>query len=258
MMTARKTLIARFDFASDGTELDDLAWKQRRDSFLHRLHTQLPALRQLMASTLETTTELTGQRIYLVVYLQETAQTQIRFHSTKTGGQDLYLQDLSRVHKEQAGLPERLQQAIRSTVHPVDSHHIGELRHLLWKSRREGRIQLPSSRSDDWMDIPQLPYTLPGRARTSTVVQILRISRTEIRALLIDDLRCPLSQRHLFNRTSEVNLQRDRQLCDLSTSVVLVTLMHQQTPTQIEVDIEYSWVDGQPHRLTLASMHSQK
>lgn len=48
MKNLRETQIARIDFAVDGTELDDAAWKLRRSSLLKRLHTQLPVLRDLI------------------------------------------------------------------------------------------------------------------------------------------------------------------------------------------------------------------
>lgn len=256
MTNFRETAIARIDFATDGTELDDIAWSHRRRSLMQRLYTQLSVLRQLMASTIKTTTELAGQRTYLVVYLQESAQTPLRHLTTTPGGQDLYLQDLRRVREQQAGLPERFEQAIRSPDHPVDAPHIGELRQLLWQSRREGRIQLHSSLAGEWKEIPHLPHTLPGTSGTCALAQILRISRTEVRALLLNDLVCPLSQRRLFKCASTVNLHRHRQLCDLPTAVVLATLMQQQTHTGVAIEIEYNWVDGQPHRLTLVSIQS--
>lgn len=256
MMNLRETQIARIDFAVDGTELDDAAWKLRRSSLLRRLHTQLPVLRDLMASTIKTTTELTGQRAFLIVYLQESAQTPLHHLSRASDIHDLYLQDLRRVREQQAGLSERFEQAIRSMDHPADAPDLGELRQLIWQSRREGRIQLHSSVSGDWREIPHLPHTLPGTARASVKARVLRLSRTEVRVELLEDLVCPISFRRIFSQTTKVNLHRHRLLVDLSNTVVLATLMQQQASTDITTEIEYSWIDGMPHRLTLMAIRS--
>lgn len=256
MMNLRETPIARIDFAVDGTELDDAAWKLRRSSLLKRLHTQLPVLRDLMASAIKTTTELAGQRAFLIVYLQESAQTPLHHLSRASGIHDLYLQDLRRVREHQAGLSERFEQAIRSMDHPADAPDLGELRQLIWQSRSEGRIQLHSSLSGDWREIPHLPHTLPGTARALVKAQVLRLSRTEMRVELLEDLTCPISCRRIFSQSSKVNLHRHRLLCDLPNTVVLATLMQQQACTDITIEIEYSWIDGMPHRLTLMAIRS--
>lgn len=256
MMNLRETQIARIDFAVDGTELDDAAWKLRRSSLLKRLHTQLPVLRDLMASSIKTTTELAGQRAFLIVYLQESAQTPLHHLSKASGVHDLYLQDLRRVREQQAGLSERFEQAIRSMDHPADAPDLGELRQLIWQSRREGRIQLHSSLSGDWREIPHLPHTLPGTARALVKARVLRLSRTEVRVELLEDLVCPISFRRIFSQTNKVNLHRHRLLVDLSNTVVLATLMQQQASTDITTEIEYSWIDGRPHRLTLMAIRN--
>lgn len=256
MTILRETPIARIDFAVDGTELDDAAWKLRRSSLLKRLHTQLPVLRDLMASAIKTTTELAGQRAFLIVYLQESAQTPLHHLSKASGGHDLYLQDLRRVREQQASLSERFEQAIRSVDHPADAPDLSELRQLIWQSRREGRIQIHSSLAGEWREIPHLPHTLPGTARALVTARVLRLSRSEVRVELLEDLVCPLSCRRIFSQSSKVNLHRHRLLGDLATTVVLATLMQQQAGTGITIEIEYSWIDGQPHRLTLIAVQA--
>lgn len=255
MTNLRETLITRIDFAVEGTELDEAAWKLRRSSLLKRLYTQLPALRNLMASSIKTTTELAGQRAVLVLYLQESAQTPLHNLSITCGNQDLYLQDLRRLREQQAALPERFEQAMRSTDHPADDPDLGELRQLIWRSRREGKIQLHSSPSGEWREIPHLPHALPSTAQTSVKAQVLRMSRTEVRIELLDDLVCPFSSHRIFSRANKINLHRHYTLCDLPNTVVLATFMHQQTSADITIEIEYSWIDGRPHRLTISAIH---
>lgn len=255
-LNLRKTPVARMAFAAPGAELDDTAWNARKKSLINQLKTQLPALRRLKSSSIQTTTELSDNQLLLVVYLEESPQTQLpSLYSTQVG-RDLYLQDLQRVRDQQANLHERFHQAIRSTDYPTDSVALQELRGLLWQSRREGRIQLHSSSHGEWLDIPSLPSTLPQSALIKVEVEVQRLTRDEVGVQISEHLSCPATQRVLFERSRKVTMLRHPKLRDMESTLKLATLMQQNAIQEVEVEIEYSWINGQPHRLTLVSLGS--
>lgn len=256
-MNWRKTSIARMAFASPGTELDDTAWNVRKNSLMNRLKIQLPALRDLTSSFISTTTELSDNQLQLVIYLEESPQTQLRNLSGTQADRDSYLQDIRRVREQQGNLHERFQQAIKSIEHPAELLELQELRSLLWQSRADGRIQLHSSLHGEWMRIPHLQTTLSQSVRTKIVIKVLRINRHEIGVALSKALICPVSQRRLFDVDRKISLKRPPKLRHTKSSVQLAKMMHEPSGQEVPIEIEYSWVDGSPHRLTLLGTDAQ-
>ena len=250
-MNWRKTSIARMVFAAPGTELDDAAWSVRKNSLMNQLKIQLPVLRDLKSSFIVTTTELSDNQLQLVVYLEESPQTQLPNLSSRNTDRDTYLQDMQRVREQQANLHERFQQAIKSIEHPAESLELQELRSLLWQSRKDGRIQLHSSLHGEWMPIPNLPPTLSQSVRTHITIKVLRINLHEVGVALCKALICPVSQRKLFATHKKISLTRGTKLRHIESSLKLAKMMHDSSGQDVQIEIEYSWIDGSPHRLTL-------
>lgn len=252
----RKTPIARMTLAVAGTEMDDTAWEARKRSLLQELKIQLPVLRQLKSSTVQTATELSDTQLLLVVYLTESDQRHFQGLSHGHATDDLYLQDLKRVRDEQSSLHERFQHAVRSTEHPWVAIELQGLRSLLWQARREGRIQLHSSLQGEWLDFPPLPSTFSRSAMTKAEIKVTRLSCNDVGVQMAHPLSCPHTHRLIFEKSRKVSLLRHPRLRDLQSSLWLATLMHEDQTRSVDVEIEYNWIDGQPHRLTLVSMGS--
>ncbi len=256
-MSLRKVQIARMAFAAPGTEFDDAAWNGRKGSLINQLKVQIPALRQLKSSFIQTTTELSNHQLLLVAYLEESPQTQLRNLSNSQADGDLYQQDLERVRAQQATLHERFQHAIKSLEHPAGSLELQDLRNLLWQSRKDGRIQLHSGLQGEWMRIPNLQTTLSQSVRTKIVIKVLRIYLHEVGVALCNELICPVSLRRLFDVHRKISLTRHPKLRHFESSVQLAKMMHDSSGQEVQIEIEYSWVDGSPHRLTLLATDAQ-
>lgn len=255
-MNGRKTPIARMIFAAQGAELDDTAWHSRKDSLMNQLKIQLPALRQLKSSFVVTTTEVADNQIHLVVYLEESSQIELRNLSRAEADRDIYVQDWQRVRAQQASLHERFQQAIKSIEHPTESLELQDLRGLLWQSRKDGRIQLHSGLPGAWLPIANLQTTMSQSAKTSIVVKVLRINRQEAGVEICAPLICPFTHRQLFGVHKKLSLARHPKLRDAESSVRLAEMMHEHSGQVVHIEIEYSWVDGSPHKLTLLATHA--
>lgn len=254
MNHARETPIFRVEFAADGTKLNHHSWEHRKRLLLQDLQTQLPALRQLHASKVSTAMEIFGGRAYLILILEELPQVALPNMSTRPGTPDLYLEEIQRVCEQQASLPERFQKAIRSFEHAAGDAELAQLRQLIWKSRTKGFLQMPSSLVGYPLKIPHLPHALPTTANADLEAQVLRLARVELKVLLFEDLVCPINHRLLFTQNTKIHLHRCRASSDVEETLQLAKIMHLQERIRITVEIEYAWVDGQPHRLTLSPL----
>lgn len=254
MNSTRETLIVRADFASSGSKFDEAAWNHRKQTLLKNLHIQLPMLRELRASYLKLEYEIVDGRAYMRVLLQESPQISLPNLSTRPGGQNLYLQELHMIREQQASLPERIQQALRSFHHPAQDPELAELRHLLWRSRADGYLQMHSSAVGEVLCIPQLPHSLPNATRVVLAALIYRISRTEVRVQILNDLTCPVTNDQIFSIGAKVNLFRRRSPDNVAIGLQLAASMEHEKSIHLNVEIEYSWLDGRPQRLTLLAL----
>ncbi len=247
----RNTVIARRLFATAGSNLNDTAWDSRKRSVLEELFLQLPALRQLTASSLHTSFEVTDKNIFLLVSMEESMQRSMVFQSKSQVSNDMYAHEVFKVCAEQAALPERFEQSLRSIEDPAAHPHLAQMRQLIWQHRKNGRIHISSSLQGEWVDIPHVTSTLPGTGRVEVDVQLLTIGKSEVKASLLGDLVCPIRQIQLFHRGKAIRLHRHPLFRKMSDTMYLSRLMHDCTTVCARIEIEYDWVNGQPHRLTL-------
>jgi hypothetical protein len=166
----------------------------------------------------------------------------------------MYANEVFKVRAEQAALPERFEQSLRSIEDPAARPHLAQMRQLIWQHRRNGRVQIASSLQGEWVDIPHVTSTLPSTGRVEVDVQLLTIGKSEVKASLLGDLVRPIRQIQLFQRGKAIRLHRYSLLRKMSYTMYLARLMHDCTTVCVRIEIEYNWVNGQPHRLTLVPL----
>lgn len=247
----RSILVARIGFASEGTTLDEPAWNKRKALHLGQLTDELPSLRNLKASQLDILIDVSEGAAHLIFMLRESDQMSLRFSKGVGVHADLFEQDVQAIRSEQASLGERYQEALKSHASPVHSPELIGLRRQTWRSRGDGYIILNSSPVGERLDTSGISHVLPQGALVEAAGVVTRLSRDEVRVLLRNDLLCPLTHDFLFGKESHISLYLRSSVRDLKSFLELAAAMHRKDLLTLQVAIDYGWIDGTPHRLSL-------
>lgn len=251
MNNRRSILVARIGFATEGTTLDEAAWSKRKALHLGQLHDELPSLRALKASQLDTMIEVREGAAHLIFMLRESDQMSLRFSKNMGADGDLFEQDVQAIRAQQASLGDRYQEALKSHESPVHSPDLIGLRRQTWRSRGDGYIMMNSAPNGERVALPSISHVLPQGALVEVTGMVTRISCNEARVLLDNTLICPITHDCLFENGAQISLYLRSGVSDLHSVVELATAMHRKDLLQLGVTIDYSWIDGSPHRLSL-------
>lgn len=243
--------ITQIVFASKKTALNEKALHHRKDLHLHKLRTELPCLRNLRGSLLQVEFVFNDGPPKLLAYLEESSQLALRFHRSNALGHDLFRQDVENVLAQQGGVLERYQEALRSHEDPQMHPEMVEIRRQIWKSRRDGYIHVSSSPQGERMPTDNVPSTLPQSARAVGQGFVQALTRRSVKIALTADLMTPVSSVPLYRADSTLEVHLRKGELGRESFLQLAGAHYDKTQLELDVGVEFRWVDGSPHRTTL-------
>lgn len=157
-------LITRLPLAMLGASLTRNALLQRSNAHISSLYSDIPALKNLRASSVVAryVTLITG--LCLGVYLEETAQMALPLPVDKSAGSvstDLFEQDLALVRREQGQIRNQIIRALNPAVDPAEDDTVLKIRKRLKGNRRDEGFLIPSGPEPVLFLCGPLPKTMP-------------------------------------------------------------------------------------------------
>lgn len=160
----RDHLVVRLPLAVSGASLAPEALQQRINAHKRSLHSDIPDLNNLRASSVAVRYEMLITGLWLGVYLQETNQMALRLPADKSAGSvstDLFQQDVALIQGEQKELRHRILRALSPAVDPVADGAVLNIRRRLKGTRRGEGFLIPNGPEPEPLLCENLPKVMP-------------------------------------------------------------------------------------------------
>jgi hypothetical protein len=228
--------------------------KRRVDEHIKELAADIPALKNLQASRLETVYETQTAGLYLKVFIEELPQLSLLLHSARSAGSeltDLFLQDVDRIKSDQGKIRQRRIQAQNPAIDPFEDGQISTVRKRMRKVRCRGETLIPTGPEPEQCRHDDLARVLPRGDEIVVIASVKWLSPLAAQVLVhsvIDfegDGVCRLAP------DTVIELRRIQRHRRQESGGRLQQAMDTRRQLKLRVSMAFDWASGDPKHLEL-------
>lgn len=230
---------------------------------LDDLHTDIPILKYLRASTLVTQYMLETGKLWLVVLLEESQQIPISFVDKEAGrsgrDRDAFMDELKAVRSQVAQAEARILIAISGAASPLDgsmdtphASSTATLRRRIKRVSSHGFALVPSFPYSNQLPLHGLPATLPQGPRAIINARVKSLDNLSAQLIDVNVEEVLGSSTAFKSPTSKtIRLERVGRFQRVEAGAMLQRAMDSYTNVRLEVVVALTWDSGDVAHLEL-------